>query len=46
MCSNFFSRYFPICFLFAGYKDQIYRNGDRLVVVHSHELHPPALPRK
>ncbi|CAH3126862.1 unnamed protein product [Pocillopora meandrina] len=29
---------------FNWYKDQIYRNGDRLVVVHSHELHPPALP--
>lgn len=29
---------------FNWYKDQIYRNGDHLVVVHSHELHPPALP--
>lgn len=30
----------------SGYKDQVYRKGDKLVVVHSHELHPPALPRK
>ncbi|KAJ7391790.1 hypothetical protein OS493_016078 [Desmophyllum pertusum] len=31
---------------FDWYKEQIYRDGDRLIVVHSHELHPPALPRK
>lgn len=30
----------------SGYKDQVYRKGDKLVVVHSHQLHPPALPRK
>ncbi|KAM7430276.1 hypothetical protein ABFA07_018981 [Porites harrisoni] len=29
---------------FNWYKDQVYRKGDKLVVVHSHELHPPALP--
>ena len=36
-----------ICLLsFAGYKKEIFQPGDRLIVVHSHELHPPALPRK
>lgn len=29
---------------FDWYKKEIYHKGDRLVVVHSHELHPPALP--
>lgn len=24
--------------------DQLYRKGDKLIVIHSHELHPPALP--
>lgn len=34
------------CLFFAGFKEQIFHEGDKLVVVHSHELHPPALPRK
>ena len=24
----------------------VYQEGDRLVVIHSHELHPPVMPRK
>ena len=24
----------------------VYHEGDRLVVIHSHELHPPVMPRK
>jgi len=31
---------------YSGYKQEIFKEGDSLVVVHSHELHPPALPRK
>lgn len=29
---------------FDWYRKQIFNKGDKLVVVHSHELHPPALP--
>lgn len=37
-----------ICFhLFhTGFLENVYHEGDQLVVVHSHELHPPAMPRK
>ena len=24
----------------------IYHEGDRLLIIHSHELHPPVMPRK
>lgn len=26
--------------------ENVYHEGDQLVVIHSHELHPPAMPRK
>ncbi|KAK2570441.1 Universal stress protein [Acropora cervicornis] len=29
---------------FDWFMDQLYREGDKLIVIHSHELHPPALP--
>ncbi|XP_068747532.1 universal stress protein Slr1101-like [Montipora capricornis] len=29
---------------FDWYKEQIFHDGDKLIVIHSHELHPPALP--
>ena len=33
-------------FIFVGFMENVYHEGDRVIVIHSHELHPPALPRK
>ena len=30
----------------TGFMENVYHEGDQLVVIHSHELHPPAMPRK
>ena len=41
--SFFFVR---LCLFWTGFMTNVYHDGDRLLVVHSHELQPPALPRK
>ena len=33
-------------FVYAGFMSNIYHEGDKLVIIHSHELHPPVMPRK
>ena len=33
-------------FVYAGFMSNIYHEGDKLVIIHSHEVHPPVMPRK
>lgn len=33
-------------FIFAGFMANVFHEGDRLLVIHSHELQLPALPRE
>ena len=33
-------------FVYAGFISNIYHEGDKLVIIHSHEVHPPVMPRK